>query len=126
MSAGCPLYPLPARGNESSREHFREQPLRILILRMRRSLPQGSLHFCVPSSPDYCQIDLKRPRRSFERATKTFLHPPPIEKIFFCDRAFVVLQIFREQILFDQHKDQRDFVCLEPAPGLTLGVRCFY
>jgi len=42
------------------------------------------------------------------------LHPPAdLKKSFFCDRAFVVLQIFREQILFDQHQDQRDFVCLD-------------
>jgi hypothetical protein len=54
MSAGCPLY--PARGNESSREHFRQQPLRILILRMRRiakifSAPPSAKTFAFLVSP---------------------------------------------------------------------------
>jgi hypothetical protein len=84
MSAGCPLY--PARGNESSREHFRRQLLRILILRMRRiakifSAPPSAKTFAFlgPLQPGLIAKLILNARAGL-RVERGQLHftPPPI------------------------------------------------
>jgi hypothetical protein len=79
----------------------------------RTSMPRSRHHertfrkdlciFCVPSSPGLLPNSRETPAPVFELIDGNFILPPAdLKKSFFHrDRAFVVLQIFRKQILLD-------------------------